>query len=60
MDFVERLFGISPDGGDGTLELLLIALPLVVAAFLRRKRARQQLEPRDPIASPEEQRPAVK
>lgn len=42
MDFVERWFGASPDGGDGTFELLLIATGLllvcaVVATFRRRK-----------------------
>jgi hypothetical protein len=30
MDFVERLFGISPDGGDGSLEVLYLS----VAVFL--------------------------
>jgi hypothetical protein len=24
MDFLERLFGWAPDGGDGTLELMLL------------------------------------
>ncbi len=32
MDFIERLFGIAPDGGSGTLEFLLFALPLAVCA----------------------------
>ena len=27
MDFIERLFGFSPDGGDGSFELLLFAIP---------------------------------
>ena len=31
MDFIERWFGVSPDGGDGSLELLWIAA-IVVAA----------------------------
>jgi hypothetical protein len=30
MDFIERWFGVSPDGGDGTLELLYIAAGLAV------------------------------
>ena len=25
MDFLERWFGLSPDGGDGTFELCLVA-----------------------------------
>jgi hypothetical protein len=35
MDFIERLFGFSPDGGDGSFELLLFAIPLVAIAVLR-------------------------
>lgn len=30
MDWIERIFGIDPDGGNGTLELL-IAVALIVA-----------------------------
>ena len=40
MDFIERLFGVSPDGGDGSLELLyIVAIVIVVGTFLflRRK-----------------------
>ena len=29
MDFVERLFGISPDGGSGLFELLLFLIPVL-------------------------------
>ncbi|SDR57052.1 hypothetical protein SAMN05444161_6437 [Rhizobiales bacterium GAS191] len=39
MDFIESLFGIAPDGGDGSLETLLIGAIVVVAvmfAFRRR------------------------
>lgn len=32
MDFIERIFGVSPDGGSGSLELLYLALPLLAAA----------------------------
>jgi hypothetical protein len=28
MDFIERLIGIAPDGGSGTLELALFLIPL--------------------------------
>lgn len=28
MDFIERIFGISPDGGSGSFEFLLLALPI--------------------------------
>jgi hypothetical protein len=49
MDFIERLFGIAPDGGSGSLEFLLIAIPvsgLLYLAFRRiatvRSRRRSQ------------------
>jgi len=32
MDFIERIFGISPDGGDGSAELLVFTI--VIAACL--------------------------
>ena len=36
MDFFERLFGISPDAGNGSLEMLyLLAAALVLVAFAR-------------------------
>jgi len=34
MDFIERIFGISPDGGSGSLELLLFLIPLAGIAYL--------------------------
>jgi len=40
MDFVERLFGISPDQGTGFFEVMFILAP-VVAAFLWRWRKQQ-------------------
>ena len=39
MDFIEQWFGVSPDGGDGSLEVLWIvgiAMALVVVVFRRR------------------------
>ena len=39
MDFIERIFGVSPDGGDGTFELLLLLIPFVVAATGAARRA---------------------
>lgn len=43
MDFIERLFGISPDGGSGSLELLLFLAPIVAVLLARSivKRARR-------------------
>jgi hypothetical protein len=32
MDFIERWFGVSPDGGSGRLEITLIIVALVVLA----------------------------
>jgi hypothetical protein len=39
MDFIERIFGLSPDGGDGSLEVLYLltaAVAVVIAVFRRR------------------------
>jgi hypothetical protein len=39
MDFIERWFSISPDGGDGSLEALyLLAIVAVLAAIVFRAR----------------------
>jgi hypothetical protein len=43
MNFIERLFGISFDGGSGALEILLFLIPIAGACaiytirFMRRK-----------------------
>jgi len=43
MDFVERIFGISPDGGGGSLEAaILCALILASALLFRRSRVGQK------------------
>jgi hypothetical protein len=34
MQLIELMFGVSPDGGTGSLELLLFAAPLIAAAAL--------------------------
>ena len=34
MDFIERMFGISPDGGDGSTELMLLTVLVLIAAAL--------------------------
>jgi hypothetical protein len=41
MDFIERIFGISPDGGSGLFELLLLVPFLVMAGLYLRKRAQR-------------------
>jgi hypothetical protein len=43
MDFIERIFGFSPDGGSGALEFLLFAIPIAGILYLvyrRRERTR--------------------
>jgi hypothetical protein len=44
MDFIERIFGISPDGGSGSLEFLLFAIPIAGIIYLvaRRRGRRKQ------------------
>jgi len=46
MQFIERIFGIAPDGGSGALELLLLALPCAAWLAFRIARARGGAEPR--------------
>ena len=33
MDFIERIFGVSPDGGDGSTEMLWFGAALAIAAL---------------------------
>ncbi len=42
MDWIERLFGLAPDGGDGSLEALLVMVPLLVLALAWYLRQRGQ------------------
>lgn len=44
MDFIERIFGFSPDGGSGSFEFLLFAVPIVGILVFRawRKRSRRK------------------
>lgn len=37
MDFVERLFGLSPDGGSGMFEALILCVLIAVVGMLARK-----------------------
>ena len=46
MDFNERIFGFAPDGGSGSLEFLLFAIPVVGIAYLvvrRRQRPKRKV-----------------
>jgi hypothetical protein len=42
MDFIEQIFGVSPDGGSGLLELLLFMLPILGLVVIWRVRSRGQ------------------
>jgi hypothetical protein len=39
MDFIERLFGFSPDGGSGAFELLVFAIPIAALAIVHLTRS---------------------
>jgi hypothetical protein len=34
MDFIERLFGFSPDGGDGSTELMIVGGFVLIAVLV--------------------------
>ena len=57
MDFIEQIFGVSPDGGNGSLELLYIvsiaAAITLVSYRLYRRRANRQMRPLDQDAKAE-------
>jgi hypothetical protein len=42
MDFIERIFGISPDGGSGVFEALLFLIPLAGAYLIHRVRSHKR------------------
>ena len=37
MDFIERIFGVAPDGGSGLFEILLFLVPIAGIVVLRAK-----------------------
>ncbi|MEY8689856.1 MAG: hypothetical protein AB9M53_08260 [Leptothrix sp. (in: b-proteobacteria)] len=41
MDFIERIFGFSPDGGSGAFEFLLFLIPIVGIVWLHWRRRRR-------------------
>lgn len=47
MDFIERIFGFAPDGGDGSFEFLLFAIPIAGLGYLlwRRRMRREREDP---------------
>ena len=44
MDFIERIFGFSPDDGSGWFEFLLFAIPLAGVAWLWRRRQQRNAQ----------------
>lgn len=38
MDFIEKLFGIAPDGGSGWLEVLILSVVLALFTLSRMRR----------------------
>jgi hypothetical protein len=42
MDFIERIFGVSPDGGNGTLELLYVVSIAAAILFVGRELHRRK------------------
>ena len=44
MDFIERIFGLSPDDGSGWFEFLLFAIPLAGVAWLWRRRQQRNAQ----------------
>jgi hypothetical protein len=45
MDFIERWFGLSPDGGDGSTEALYLGAAIVIlAVILARRHIRAMLD----------------
>jgi hypothetical protein len=52
MDFIEQWFGVSPDNGDGTLELLYVAAGIaIVATFAWRAWRRRRVQKRSAFDS---------
>ena len=43
MDFIERIFGVSPDGGSGSLEAAILLVPFIAyGAFVAWSRWRRR------------------
>jgi cbb3-type cytochrome oxidase subunit 3 len=46
MDFIEQIFGFSPDGGSGAFEVLLFLIPIAGLVILYRRRAKARQDRR--------------
>lgn len=42
MDFIERIFGFSPDGGSGSFEFLLFVVPIGGLYLIYKIRSRKR------------------
>jgi hypothetical protein len=49
MDFIERFFGVSPDGGDGSTELLYLATAVILAALIAWRPLRKKFSERQRV-----------
>jgi len=47
MDFIERLFGWSPDDGNGLFEFMLFAIPIGGLLYLARRRRQNRRNRKD-------------
>jgi len=47
MDFIEKIFGIAPDGGSGVFEFLLFVVPIVGICYLALRRSRRTKQKTD-------------
>lgn len=48
MDFIERIFGVSPDGGSGATEAMIIVAVIAMGSlifFYRQQRRKKDLAP---------------
>jgi MYXO-CTERM domain-containing protein len=46
MDFIERLFGLSPDGGDGSTEVMILGVVVLLAVVAAWRWRSRHLPPR--------------
>ena len=51
MDFIERIFGFAPDSGSGSLEFLLVLIPIAGVAYLVSKRRKPIDGKRDALSA---------
>jgi hypothetical protein len=47
MDFIERFFGVSPDGGDGSTEFIYFAVSVVIAGIVLSRWKSRRASPKE-------------